>query len=104
MCFTASATFWILGSPMEKWMILYLAVINLIGFWLMGDDKRRARKHQWRIPEKTLFLAALLGGSLGAILGMYTFRHKTRHWYFVVGLPGILAVQVLLLMAAAHYF
>ena len=85
-------------------IILYLAVINLVGFALMGIDKRRARRHQWRIPEKTLFLAALLGGSLGGILGMYTFRHKTRHWYFAVGFPVILVVQVIFAVAVKYWF
>lgn len=85
-------------------IILYVVVINLVGFALMGVDKHRARKHQWRIPEKTLFLTALLGGSLGGILGMYTFRHKTKHWYFAVGFPVILVVQVILAALAAHYY
>lgn len=77
-----------------KILLLYLAVINLAAFGLMGADKRRAQKHQWRIPEHTLFAAALVGGSVGAILGMYLWHHKTRHWYFVVGMPLILAVQL----------
>lgn len=85
-------------------VILYLVVINLVGFALMGIDKCRAIRHQWRIPEKTLFLAALLGGSLGGILGMYTFRHKTRHWYFAVGFPVILVVQVILAVAVEYWF
>ena len=75
-------------------VFIYLVIINLIAFLLMAMDKSRARKHQWRIPEKTLFLSAILGGSIGAIAGMYTFHHKTRHWYFVVGMPLILAVQI----------
>ena len=74
----------------------YLLLVNLIAFVLMGLDKRRARRDQWRIPEKTLFLPAVLGGSLGAILGMRLFRHKTKHWYFRYGLPALLAAQVLL--------
>ena len=78
-------------------MTLYLVCINLAAFVLMGLDKRRARYRQWRIPEKLLFLAALLGGSAGAWAGMYVFRHKTRHWYFVVGMPVILLVQLLLI-------
>ncbi len=85
-------------------VILYLVVINLVGFALMGIDKRRAIRHQWRIPEKTLFLAALLGGSLGGILGMYIFRHKNRHWYFAVGFPVILVVQVILAVAVEYWF
>lgn len=84
--------------------ILYVVVINLVGFALMGIDKRRARRHQWRIPEKTLFLTALLGGSLGGIFGMYTFRHKTKHWYFVFGFPVILVAQVILAALAAHNY
>ena len=75
---------------------IYLVIINLAAFLLMAMDKSRARKHQWRIPEKTLFLSAILGGSIGAIAGMYIFRHKTRHWYFVTGMPAILIIQILL--------
>ena len=78
------------------WAAAYLLVMNLIGFALMGADKRRARRHAWRISEKTLFLAAILGGSLGAWVGMYAFRHKTKHWYFVVGMPLILALQIII--------
>ena len=78
-------------------MTLYLVCINLAAFSLMGVDKRHARRRQWRVPEKLLFLAALLGGSAGAWAGMYVFRHKTRHWYFVVGMPVILLAQLLLI-------
>ena len=78
-------------------MTLYLVCINLAAFALMGLDKRRARYRQWRIPEKLLFLSALLGGSAGVWAGMYVFRHKTRHWYFVVGMPVILLAQLLLI-------
>lgn len=78
------------------WKTIYFLFINLAAFALMGLDKRRARSRQWRIPEKMLFGAALLGGSLGAWAGMYVFRHKTRHWYFVVGIPLILLAQILL--------
>ena len=77
-------------------VFIYLVIINLIAFLLMAMDKSRARRHQWRIPEKTLFLSAILGGSIGAIAGMYTFHHKTRHWYFVIGMPAILILQVVL--------
>ena len=76
--------------------VIYLILMNLIGFGLMGIDKQRARRRDWRIPEKVLFVAALLGGSVGAWAGMYLFHHKTRHWYFVVGMPLILAVQAAL--------
>lgn len=80
---------------MNRILLVYLIGINLVGFCLMAADKRRAQKHRWRIPEHTLFAAAILGGSLGAILGMYLCHHKTRHWYFVVGMPLILILQVL---------
>ena len=76
---------------------IYLLLINLAGFALMGIDKNRAKRGAWRISEKTLFACALLGGSLGTTLGMSTFRHKTRHWYFKYGMPLILVVQVVLI-------
>lgn len=60
----------------------------------MGIDKSRARRRAWRIPEKTLFAVSLLGGSIGTWAGMYLFRHKTKHWYFVVGMPLILILQI----------
>ena len=74
----------------------YLVVVFLIAFTVYGADKRRAKKDRRRVPEKTLFLLALIGGSVGAWAGMYTFRHKTRHWYFVWGIPAILLAQVVL--------
>lgn len=74
-------------------ILIYVIILNLAGFCLMGLDKYKARKHLWRIPEKTLFLASLLGGSVGTLAGMYFFHHKTKHWYFVVGMPAILLVQ-----------
>ena len=74
----------------------YLICMNLFGFLLMGQDKHRARYRKWRIPEKTLFLVALLGGSIGSILGMQAFRHKTKHLTFVIGMPCILIAQILL--------
>ena len=74
----------------------YLLLMNLIAFVLMGLDKRRARRDKWRISEKTLFLPAVLGGSLGAIAGMRLFHHKTKHWYFRYGLPALLLLQILL--------
>lgn len=77
-----------------KFMVVYLAVMTAIGFLSMYIDKKRAREHRWRIPEKTLFLIAVLGGSIGSNLGMRVFRHKTKHWYFVVGMPMILVLQI----------
>ena len=72
----------------------YLVAINAAALLLMAVDKRRAKRRQWRVPEAVLFGAALLGGSAGAWAGMYLFHHKTRHWYFVVGMPLILAAQL----------
>ena len=83
--------------PPLFWALLgYLAAVNLLAFTVYGADKRRARKDKRRVPEKTLFLLAIIGGSVGAWAGMYTFRHKTRHWYFVWGIPAILLAQVAL--------
>ena len=76
--------------------LIYLIGINLAGFIIMGVDKKRAIRGAWRISEDSLFLTALLGGSLGCILGMQHFRHKTKHWYFKYGMPAILVAQVLL--------
>ncbi len=72
----------------------YLIVMNLIGLIVMATDKLKARKHWWRIPEKVLFLVSLLGGSIGTWAGMYLFHHKTKHWYFVIGMPAILVIQI----------
>lgn len=83
-------------------MIGYLALMNLTGFALMGIDKRKAVKKLWRIPEYTFFVIALIGGSVGAILGMRVFHHKTRHWYFVYGLPFILLLQIALIAFIAN--
>ena len=77
-------------------LAVWLIAINLVTFAVYGADKRRARRGAWRVPEKTLFLLPLLGGSVGALLGMRVFRHKTKHWYFVWGLPAILLAQLAL--------
>lgn len=75
---------------------LYLIIINITGFAAMGIDKQKAIRHRWRVRESTLFLIALIGGSAGSIVGMRIFHHKTRHWYFVYGMPLILILQILL--------
>lgn len=82
----------------SKIVLIYLILINFLGFALMGSDKYKAQKHLWRIPEKTLFLASVLGGSIGTLAGMYLFHHKTRHWYFVIGMPAILILQAVLVI------
>ena len=78
-----------------KNIMIYLLVINLIGFFIMWLDKRKAKYGRWRIPEKTLFLITLLGGGIGTISGMYTFRHKTKKLKFTVGLPAILILEII---------
>lgn len=82
---------------MTKLILLYLLTVNAIGFLLMLGDKRMAQKKLWRIPEATLLMAAIIGGSVGCLTGMYTFRHKTRHLKFTLGIPAILAAQIVLL-------
>ena len=78
-------------------LILYLITVNALAFLIMLMDKRRARKKLWRIPESTLFTVALLGGSIGALTGMYCFRHKTKHFKYLLGLPTLLIVNLLAL-------
>lgn len=80
-------------------ILLYVIIVNLISFIVMGVDKRKARKRAFRIPEATLFVLALIGGSLGSVIGMRLFHHKTRHWYFLYGMPVILALQIILVLA-----
>lgn len=79
-----------------KYFIIYLIIINLIAFLAMYIDKRRAKYGKWRIKEHTLFILAILGGSIGAIAGMYTFRHKTKKMRFVIGFPAILVCEIVL--------
>ena len=82
---------------MERYMAYWLAAVNIAAFFLMWLDKRRAkRRGARRIRERTLFLSALLGGSAGAAAGMWIFRHKTKHWDCVWGMPGILILQLVL--------
>ncbi|MBR1669557.1 MAG: DUF1294 domain-containing protein [Butyrivibrio sp.] len=78
-------------------IVIYFVAINILGFALMGSDKRRAMRRAFRIPEATLFAVSIIGGSIGTTLGMFVFRHKTKHWYFRFGLPLILILQILLL-------
>lgn len=77
-------------------LLWYLFIVNAAGFTLMLADKTCAKKNAWRISENMLFLVALIGGSIGSLLGMYTFHHKTRHIKFTLGMPLILAVQIIL--------
>jgi len=79
---------------LQTLLYIYILVVNIVGFVMMGIDKRKAIKGEWRIPEASLFLAAIIGGSMGCILGMELFRHKTKHWYFKYGMPAILILQI----------
>lgn len=91
-------------TPVQIALAAWLGFLNLAAFAAMGVDKRRARRDAWRVRERTLFLLALFGGSVGAIAGMRLFHHKTRHWYFVVGMPAILILQVGAAVAVWHFW
>lgn len=78
---------------MFKYLIIYLVIMSLVLFIMMGHDKHRARRGGRRVPEKRLFALAALGGALGGWLGMYAFHHKTRHWYFKFGFPALALLQ-----------
>ena len=85
------------SKPMLKTIIIiYLIIINVITFIVYGADKKKAEKHKWRVKEATLFFLAAIGGSCGALIGMYNFHHKTKKWYFRFGIPAILIIQVLI--------
>ncbi len=77
-----------------KNIVLYFIIINIIGFFIMYIDKQKAKKGRWRIPEKTLFIVTALGGGIGTIAGMYTFRHKTQKIAFVIGFPLITILEI----------
>ncbi len=81
---------------MTQYLLICLAAVNVAAFAAMGIDKAKAKAGAWRVPEATLFLLAVLGGSVGGILGMQLFRHKTRHKTFTVGFPAILVCQLAL--------
>ena len=78
-----------------EYIFAYLLLINAVGFIIMLIDKQKARKNLWRIPERTLLGIAILGGSIGTLLGMHLFRHKTLHLKFTIGVPFILSVQII---------
>lgn len=81
----------------------YLLFVNIAGLILMATDKYRAKKKSFRIPEATLFTVAVFGGSIGTLIGMHLFRHKTRHWYFVYGIPLILLIQIIIVFVLLFY-
>lgn len=79
---------------MDDMILVYLAIVNIIGFFAMGIDKVKAKVKAWRIPEKTLLMIAVLGGAVGIWLGMEIFRHKTKHLHFKYGVPLILVIEI----------
>ncbi|MCD8129884.1 MAG: DUF1294 domain-containing protein [Lachnospiraceae bacterium] len=81
-------------------ILIYFAIVTVVAFAMMGIDKRRAKKGAFRIPEASLFLSALLGGSIGSTAGMLVFHHKTNHWYFQAFMPLITLLQVTALLTA----
>ena len=87
-----------------KYCIIYIITINLIAFLAMYVDKRKAKYGRWRIPEQTLFILALIGGSISSIAGMYTFRHKTKKLRFSIGFPVILILQIILIFSLWNDF
>ena len=89
---------------LEKILLVYLLIVNAAGFLLMLVDKIKARKNLWRIPEATLITVAAIGGSIGAIAGMNLFRHKTKHAKFYIGLPVILALQIVAAICIIFFF
>ncbi len=88
-------------SQLAPYAAAVLAVTNAVSFFLMWADKRAAKRGAWRVPEKTLFASALCFGGLGGVVGMHLFHHKTKHWYFRVGLPLILLLQAVMLGVGA---
>ena len=89
---------------MILYLIIYLVLINLVGFFAMMIDKGRAKRGAWRIPEKTLFTIAIVFGSFGVSLGMKQFRHRTKHKSFVIGIPVIEVVQVILVLVGLYFY
>ena len=91
---------------LQKVLLVWVLAWTVVAFALMGIDKQKAKTRKRRVPEKMLFLSAILGGSVGSLVGMSLFRHKTKHWSFRIGMPVILIIQValLLLFTGRHYF
>lgn len=90
------------NSALTATVLCYLFVVNFIAFLLMGMDKSRAKRHKWRIPETTLFLFPILGGPLGGLLGMFFFRHKTKHPKFTYGFPLLLILWTAVLLFVCY--
>ncbi|MBN1068749.1 DUF1294 domain-containing protein [Clostridium cagae] len=88
---------------MIKIVLIYLLFINFIGFCIMLIDKNRAIHKEWRVPEKTLIGISIIGGSIGMLLGMFTFRHKTKHLKFLLGIPVIIIIQFYIVIYLCNY-
>ncbi|WP_117170529.1 DUF1294 domain-containing protein [Paraliobacillus sediminis] len=86
-----------------KYIIIYVFLVNLIAFILMGLDKRKAKKGKWRIPEKTLWFSAVMGGAFGSLLGMQLFRHKTKHKAFTIGMPLVIMLHITIIILIYWY-
>ena len=86
-----------------KYFLIYLLIVNAIAYLLMLIDKQKAKKKKWRIPEATLMGFAAIGGTIGALMGMYTFRHKTLHKKFTLGIPAILFLQIAAAAAVLYW-
>ena len=87
-----------------KILLIYLFFVNVVAFAMYGIDKRKAVKDQWRIPEKTLLIIALIGGAVGAFVGMQVFHHKTKHWKFILGVPACMILHIALGVLYWWYF
>lgn len=83
---------------MGQALLAYMAIVSIVLLVMMGMDKSKAKKHEWRIAERTLFTLAIAGGAVGGVLGMYLFRHKTRHNSFAFGFPLLAAIQIFILV------
>ena len=88
----------------KEMIFLYVIIINIIGFFIMGIDKFKAQKGYWRTPEKTIFMITLLGGGIGTVAGMYVFRHKTKKLKFTIGLPTILISEIVLIIYFLFFY
>lgn len=93
-----------MNNPGQTILLVSLFLMNAAGFLVMFSDKEKARHGHWRIPERTLLLIAILGGSLSCLFGMYCFRHKTKHRKFTIGIPLILAFQIGIAVLLRHHF
>ncbi|UUV23339.1 MULTISPECIES: DUF1294 domain-containing protein [Lysinibacillus] len=83
---------------MGQALLAYMSIVSIVLLILMGMDKSRPKNHEWRIAERTLFTLAIAGGAVGGVLGMYLFRHKTRHNHFAFGFPLLAAIQIFIIV------